>query len=248
MLHPEPSRLLSVVIPAFNAAKTVASVIERIPATAWHQIRNIYMIDDGSTDQTAAVLQDIAAANRRIQPQFAKKNRGYGSTMQQGLLCCRNDGCSFALSLHADGQYAPESIPEFLKAIQTRQTDVLQGSRIASGTALSGGMPRYKYIAGSILTALENRVFGLHMTDYHSGFLMYSRRLLECVQFENLSSSFDFDLEVIASARAQKLLVAELPIPTCYGDEVSYLNPITYGIRVLRVMGRYVRGSYRGTG
>lgn len=248
MRNPEPSRLLSVVIPAFNAAKTVASVIERIPAAAWQQIRNVYIIDDGSTDGTAAVLQAFTAANRRILPIIAEKNRGYGTTMQQGLQCCRNDGCSFALSLHADGQYPPESIQEFLKDIQIRQVDVLQGSRIASGTALSGGMPRYKYIAGSILTAMENRVFGLRMTDYHSGFLMYSRRLLESVKFENLSSSFDFDLEVIASARAQKLSVAELPIPTCYGDEVSYLNPITYGMRVLRVMGRYVRGGYRGVG
>jgi hypothetical protein len=94
------------------------------------------------------------------------------------------------------------------------------------------------------LNRLENATLGLSMTDYHSGYLIYSRRVLADVPFQRLSDSFDFDLEMIAAARARRLAVAEAPVPTHYGDEVSHLNPITYGLRVLRVMWNYRRGRY----
>jgi hypothetical protein len=82
------------------------------------------------------------------------------------------------------------------------------------------------------------------MTDYHSGYLLYGRRALVQIPFARLSDSFDFDLEVIASARARRLAVGEAPVPTHYGDEVSHLRPVAYGLRVLRVLGRYLRGDY----
>jgi hypothetical protein len=132
-----------------------------------------------------------------------------------------------------------------VRALIDKRYDILQGSRIASGTALSGGMPLYKYLAGRALTFFENRVFGLHMTDYHSGFLLYSRKALDTIRFERLSAGFDFDLEVIASARAQGLVVGELPIPTRYAGEVSHLNPVAYGFSVLGVMAKYLVGRYR---
>ncbi len=164
--------------------------------------------------------------------------------VKKGLELCTKDGCDIAFCVHGDGQYPPEAIPQFAGAIRTGSYAILQGSRIASGTALSGGMPLYKYIAGRILTYLENAVFKLNMSDYHSGFLVYGREALDGIPFERLSSSFDFDLEVIASARARGMKVGELPIPTRYGRETSYLNPITYGLRVLRVLGRYLTGHY----
>jgi hypothetical protein len=105
-------------------------------------------------------------------------------------------------------------------------------------------MPRYKVAAGHLLTWMENRAFDLQMTDYHSGFMLYSRRAVEQIPFERMSHYFDFDLEVIASARARGLCVAELGIPTRYGDEESHLNPILYGLRCLRVMLRYRLGRY----
>ncbi len=107
-------------------------------------------------------------------------------------------------------------------------------------------MPLYKLIAGKILTFIENRVFKLSMTDYHSGFLVYSRQAMEKIPFSYLSTSFEFDLEVIASAKAMGLWIAELPIPTRYADEKSYLNPIVYGLRVLLVLIKYMSGMYRG--
>ena len=119
-----------------------------------------------------------------------------------------------------------------------RGIDVLQGSRIASGTALSGGMPVYKYVSNRILTFFENIVFSLSMTDYHSGMLLYSRQALDSLPFGALSSSFDFDLEVIAVARSRGLSIAELPIPTRYAGEISHVNVYSYGLRVLRVHGQ----------
>ena len=104
-------------------------------------------------------------------------------------------------------------------------------------------MPLYKYVANAALNQLENHTLSLNLTDYHSGYLIYGRRALS-LPFRALSNSFDFDLEVIASACAQKLAIGEAPIPTHYGTEVSHLNPVNYGLRVLRVMWNFHRGHY----
>jgi hypothetical protein len=146
--------------------------------------------------------------------------------------------------VHADGQYAPEALPMLLGQLRTRSLDVLQGSRIASGTALSGGMPLYKYAANAALNRIENRTLQLGMSDYHSGYLLYGCRALRRLPFARFSDSFDFDLEVIAACCALGLRVGEAPVPTHYGDEISHLHPIAYGLRVLRVLWNYRRGRY----
>src|SRR5262249_16307088 len=152
---------------------------------------------------------------------------------------CKSVNPDFCVCLHADGQYPPESIGKFINFMVENSVDILQGSRHKDGTALAGNMPLYKYFFGKWLVRLENTIFDLHMTDYHSGFLFYSRRAVSTIPFQLLSSSFDFDLEVIASARARNLNIRELAIPTHYGNEKSYLNPVSYGLRVLRVLFRY---------
>ena len=166
--------------------------------------------------------------------------------MRDGLRrCVEETEAEYIVCLHADGQYPPESVLPFVAYMAEHGVDVLQGSRHREGTALEGGMPRYKWLAGKILTWMENRAFGLEMTDYHSGFMLYSRRAASTIPFDELSTYFDFDLEVIASARARGLVVDEQGIPTRYADEESYLNPIWYGLRCLRVMLRYRMGFYR---
>jgi glycosyltransferase involved in cell wall biosynthesis len=195
-------------------------------------------------DDTGACADWLAKGNAKIKAVHFPWNRGYGKTVREGLFRCRRDNCDFAVCLHADGQYPPEVIPRFVQEMAACDIDILQGSRIASGTALSGGMPVYKYAANRILTFFENIAFGLSMTDYHSGMLVYGRKALNSLPFEVLSSSFDFDLEVIALARSRGLRIEELPIPTRYAGEISHVNVCSYGLRVLRVMARYATGRY----
>lgn len=238
---------LGLIIPAYDAARTLPAVLERVPPEVDAQVQRRWIIDDGSRDRTRQVARQLARRDPRTVLLVHPRNLGYGAAMKTGLAAARRAGVEVAVGLHADGQYAPEVLGGLLRALRREALDLLQGSRIASGTALSGGMPLYKYIAGQMLMLLENRVFGLSLTDYHSGYLLYGRRALEQIPFERLSDSFDFDLEVIASARARGLRIGERPIPTHYGDELSHLEPVGYGLRVLRVMLRYLRGGYDST-
>jgi len=236
---------VSIIIPAYNAEAHLTGVIDRIPRAVWRSLRTLWIIDDGSTDSTAAVAAFLAKRHEGIHPVHFSANRGYGSAVATGIRLCLDDGCDFAACLHADGQYPPEAIPAFIDAMESQRINLMQGSRIASGTALSGGMPLYKYAAGRLLTALENRCFALRLTDYHSGFIVYDRACLEALPLPRMSRSFAFDLEAIAAARSRGLAVGELPIPTRYADEVSYLKPVRYGMRVLWVVAKFGMGYYK---
>lgn len=241
---------LWVVIPAFNAARHLEQVVRRVLATNPTGLRGIVIVDDGSRDDTAAVARALTTPPHppretpRVLLVVRERNGGYGAAMKTGLQAARAEGATVAASVHADGQYSPEALPGLLAALTARHLDLLQGSRIAGGAALAGGMPFYKYAGNWVLNKMERRVFSLPMTDFHSGYMVYGACALNSVPFARLSDSFDFDMEVIASARARGLAVGEAPIPTRYADEISHLNPLTYGIRVLRVMWRFKRGVY----
>jgi len=233
---------VGIFIPAYEAQQTLAAVWQRIPASL--EAEAIWIVNDGSADGTAAVARGLMRRDPRVRLIDLPCNRGYGGAVKEGLRAARSAGVDAAVCLHADGQYAPEVLPGLLRTLQDQGLDLLQGSRIASGTALSGGMPLYKLVANRVLTFMENRIFGLEMSDYHSGYLVYGRRALQRIPLEQLSDSFDFDLEVIACARAMGLSIGEQAIPTHYGDEVSHLRSIPYGLRVLRVMFNYHIGRY----
>ena len=235
---------LAIVIPAYNAEAKLTGVLDRIERAPLACAKTIIVINDGSRDGTRGVLDQLQTRFPGLRVIHRARNGGYGAAMQDGLRAAREAQADVVACVHADGQYSPEALPGLLAELRERRLDILQGSRIASGTALAGGMPLYKFVANAALNRLENFTLGLGMTDYHSGYLLYSRRALDTLPFDRLSNQFDFDLEVIASARAHGLAVAEAPVPTHYGDEISYLNPITYGLRVLRVLWRYRLGVY----
>jgi glycosyltransferase involved in cell wall biosynthesis len=234
----------SIIMPAFNAADHIGTVLDRIPAVLQPSIKNIWIVNDGSKDLTGAMADTLALKNGSVRPVHFDKNRGYGAALKKGLSLCKDDGCEVAVCLHADGQYPPEVIPDAIRIMREKSFDIMQGSRIASGTALSGGMPVYKFLANRALTFFENIVFGLSMTDYHSGMLFYSRRAIKNLPFDSFSDSFDFDVEVIASARAHRYKIGELPIPTHYGSEISHVHSVFYGLQVVNVMRKYLRGRY----
>lgn len=233
----------AIVIPAYNAARHVRALLERVARAVPSEFSRWIVVDDGSTDGTAAEVSALCPRFPALELLRRKQNGGYGAAMKDGLASAREGHATLVACVHADGQYSPERLPALVESLRARKLDLLQGSRIASGTALSGGMPLYKYVANAGLNLLENRVLGLGLTDYHSGYLVYGARALS-LPFEKLSNSFDFDLELIATARAHGLSVGEAPIPTHYGDEVSHLQPINYGLRVLRVLWNYTRGRY----
>ncbi|HUI90959.1 MAG TPA: glycosyltransferase family 2 protein [Chitinivibrionales bacterium] len=232
-------------MPAFNAERHLEGVAARIPRELWNDIAHLWIVNDGSNDGTAAVIEQLSHENPKVRPVHFSWNRGYGKAVREGLSRCKGDACDYAVCLHADGQYPPEAIPGFIGKMAANNIDIMQGSRIAPGTALSGGMPRYKYFAGKTLTFFENIVFGLSLTDYHSGMLCYGRKALETLPFDRLSAGFECDIELIALGRAAGLSIAEMPIPTRYADEVSYLRPVEYGMSVLGVMARYLAGRYK---
>ena len=237
---------ISIVIPAYNAGRHIESVLLRVAALPDCELGHVFVVNDGSTDDTAARVRATPFTRCPLTLLERPRNGGYGAAMKDGLEAARQGAPELIACVHADGQYSPEALPGLCAALRRRNLDLLQGSRIASGTALSGGMPLYKYAANALLNVIENHTLKLSMTDYHSGYLVYGPRAL-ALPFRALSDSFDFDLELIASARARGLEVGEAPIPTHYGDEVSHLSPISYGLRVLRVMWNYRRGRYAAT-
>jgi glycosyltransferase involved in cell wall biosynthesis len=233
-----------VLMPAYNAGKTIESVFARIPEDARQRITRYVVVNDGSSDDTAAALDRLREQWPTLLPVTHPVNRGYGGALKTLLTCAIDEGADTAIVLHADGQYSPESIPDLLRPIDSGQADLVLGSRMVGGGALKGGMPLYKFVANKTLTAIENRAFGLHLAEYHSGYMLYSRRALTTIPFQRLSGSFDFDLEMIVMAHVRGLRIAEVAIPTIYADEVSHLRPIHYGMRVLKVVRDYRRGKY----
>jgi len=231
-------------MPAYNAGRLLQRTYNRIPESCIEAARGILIVNDGSTDDTETIATCIARHDSRVRVITFGRNLGYGCAVRAALLEARAMDVDAAVCLHADGQYAPEEMPALLAARRRRRLDILQGSRHASRTALAGGMPLYKWVGGQILSLMESIVFRMRMSDYHSGYLCYSRRALGLLPFDRFSNSFDFDLEAIAAARAFGLRIGEEPIPTHYGEEDSHLSPVAYGLRVLRIMVRSAQGHY----
>jgi glycosyltransferase involved in cell wall biosynthesis len=232
-------------LPAYQAETTLDEVFRRIPDELWPHLETIVVVDDGCTDGTAEVVERWMERDRRVAIVRHPVNQGYGSSVRDGLEALRSSGCEVGVCLHADGQYPPERVLPLALRMKERRLDLLQGSRHLDGGARFGGMPLYKIVAGRCLVALENLVFRARLTDYHSGFLFYSRRALDDIPFHRLGRSFDFDLQVIACAFALGLSVGEEAIPTRYAGETSHLKPLGYGMRVLRVLGKHMRGDFR---
>ena len=233
-----------VLMPAFNAGATIERVFARVPLEARQRIRRYVVVNDGSTDDTALALERLQNEISDLVVLTHTTNRGYGEAEKTLLRYALREGADVGIVLHSDGQYSPEKIVELLDPFDRNSADLVQGSRMLGDGALRGGMPFYKFIANKALTAIENWAFGMNLAEYHSGYMLYSRETLKAISFEKLSSSFDFDLEMIVLAHVKGLRIAEIPIPTIYNGEKSHLNPIRYGLDVLSVVRDYKRGKY----
>ena len=233
-----------IVMPAYNAGKTIEKVFNRIPDSAKQRIKRYVVVNDGSTDDTEVALGRLRADYPNLVILRHEKNRGYGAAEKTLLTYALKEEADVAILLHSDGQYSPEKIPDLLKPFDSNEADLVQGSRILGKRALQGRMPLYKFVANKCLTSIENVAFGMKMAEFHSGYMLYSRRTLLEIPFHKLSDSFHFDLEMIVMAKIKGLRIIEVPIPTIYADEISHLKPIQYGFDVLSVVWSYLRGKY----
>jgi glycosyltransferase involved in cell wall biosynthesis len=234
-----------VLMPAYNAGRTIERVFARISPGARARIRRYAVVNDGSKDDTSEAVARLQQEFPALVPLTHEVNLGYGEAIKTLLRFALNEGADAGIVLHADGQYSPEKILELLDPIDHGTADVVLGSRMLSGGALRGGMPLYKFVANKTLTAIENWAFGMKLAEYHSGYMLYSRKAINTIPFEKLSNSFDFDLEMIVLAHVKGLRIAEIAIPTIYAGEKSHLNPIRYGFDVLSVVRDYRRGKYQ---
>lgn len=238
------SKKLFVVIPAYQAALTLESVFNRIPSEIYDRGARIIVVNDGSTDDTAAVAARIALSRPNVEVIEHPKNKGYAQAQKTGFSHALQQQADIVALLHADGQYAPELLPQLLAPLDNDEADLVVGSRMLERGALKGGMPLYKYIANKSLTAIENFAYGLRVSEYHSGYMLYSRRCLMTIPFTKLSDTFHFDGEMIMMAGKKRLRIREIAIPTRYADEKSHLKPVQYGFDVLKIIWHNYRGRY----
>ena len=232
------------IMPAYNAGRTIESVFDRIPTAARARITRYVVVDDGSTDGTQDAISRLAARLPNLVCLRHEVNRGYGAAEKTLLRYAVQEGAEVAILLHSDGQYSPEKIPDMLEPFDRGQADMVQGSRMLQSGALRGGMPLYKFLANKSLTALANLAFGMRMAEYYSGYMAYNRAALQAIPYEKLGDSFHFDLQMLVMARIKGLRIKQVAIPTIYAGEVSHLRPIKYGLDVLSVIRDYRRGRY----
>ena len=224
-----------VVLPAYNAAKTLAKTYADIPK---ERVSRIILVDDVSQDQTVEIARALGLA-----VVIHVQNRGYGGNQKTCYLEALKDGADVVVMLHPDHQYDSRLVPELVRPILEGRAQMVMGSRILNGRALEGGMPLWKFAANRVLTIAENIVYRRKLTDCHSGFRAYSRRMLQTVPFLLNSDDFVFDSQMIAQAVHAGFEIQEIPVQARYFPEASSVNlrvSTVYGIKTLWVMLGYL--------
>jgi glycosyltransferase involved in cell wall biosynthesis len=223
-----------IVLPAYNAAKTLEKTYADIPK---EKIFKIILVDDVSRDQTVEIARALG-----LSVVIHIQNRGYGGNQKTCYLEALKEGADVVVMLHPDHQYDSKLVPEMVEPILSGKADMVMGSRILNGRALEGGMPFWKFVANRVLTITENLIYGTDFTDCHSGFRAYSRKLLTTVPFLLNSDDFVFDSQMIAQAVYLGFKVTEIPVQARYFPEASSVNfkvSTIYGLKTLGVMLRF---------
>ncbi|HUQ78101.1 MAG TPA: glycosyltransferase family 2 protein [Patescibacteria group bacterium] len=225
-----------IVMPAYNAAKTLQRTYADIP----HDIvGRIILVDDVSRDETVGVARQLG-----LDVIIHQQNLGYGGNQKTCYSAALEHGADVVVMLHPDYQYDATRIPELIAPILSGEKDLMLGSRFL-GDPLAGGMPTWKYVANRFLTTVENVVFRLRLSEYHTGLRAYSRHLLETIPYDLNSNDFVFDQELIAQVVAAGMgrRIGEIGVPTRYFEEASsvgFRRSVVYGTSTLRVVARYL--------
>jgi len=229
-----------VVLPAYNAEKTLKQTYSEIP---FDLVDDVILVDDASTDNTVIIAYELGITHIIIH----KDNKGYGANQKSCYRKALSLEADIIIMLHPDYQYTPKLIESMSYLIANGVYPVVFGSRILGNGCLKGGMPLYKYIANRSLTFFQNLMLGQKLSEYHTGFRAYSRKVLEVIPFENNSNDFIFDNEIIAQIFQYGFDLAEISCPTKYFKEASsinFLRSIKYGLGVVRVSIAYPISKY----
>jgi len=222
---------LVVVMPAYNAGRTLRMTYEELPKDT---VNLVILVDDGSSDTTLEVGRQLG-----LEIFVHNRNYGYGANQKTCYTEALRAGAEVVVMVHPDYQYDPTLVPQMIEPITRGDADIVLGSRLKSGSALAQGMPWWKFVANRFLTWVENRAFGLHLSEYHTGYRAFRRDVLETVNFQANSDGFVFDQEIIAQAVAARLRIAEIAVPTRYfpdASSASFIASVGYGLRILSVL------------
>ena len=232
-------------MPAYKAKHTIQQTIEKIPYEVYNFIKEIIIVEDVNNIDEQSASQELLKNFKKCKVIFHKKNLGYGAAQKTGYKYCMKEKCDGVVLLHSDGQYNPKYLRKFLNFIEKDEVDVVQGSRMINpGEAIKGGMPLWKYALNKITTFFENLLYKTDYSEFHSGYMAYSRNALKNIPFENLSNTFHFDGEMLIMTKIKNLKFKAFPIETHYGDETSSLNPLSYAFQIIAVVLNYIKRKY----
>ena len=227
---------VAIVVVAYNAEKTLRSVLDRIQPDMVKRISSVIICDDSSTDDTYNKALEYRHSNTQLPILVVRNptNQGYGGNQKTGYQIAFDDGADIVVMLHGDGQYAPEILNEMIEPFGNPDVDAVFGSRMMSkGAARQGGMPLYKYYGNKILTACENLLAGADLSEWHSGYRAYRVSTLKTLPLNRNSDGFDFDTQIILQLLERNAKIVEVPIPTYYGDEICYVDGVTYARQIM---------------
>ncbi len=234
-----------VVMPAYNAVKTLRRTYEEVMAQGI--VDAVIVVDDASRDDTAALARTLPATRVEVHP----RNRGYGANQKTCYRLALEQNADIVIMVHPDYQYTPALIPAMASLIVSGLYDCVLGSRILGGGALRGGMPWWKYVANRALTLAENLLLGAKLSEYHTGYRAFSRTLLERLPLDGNSDDFVFDNQTLAQILWLGYTVAEISCPTKYFPDASSINfrrSVRYGLGCLATALRYRFAKVRGGG
>jgi glycosyltransferase involved in cell wall biosynthesis len=224
-----------VVMPAYNAGRTLRLTYEELPKES---VSLVILVDDGSTDATLDIARELG-----LEIFVHDRNYGYGANQKTCYTEALRAGADIVVMVHPDYQYDPTLVPKIIEPITQGDADLVLGSRLKGGSAVQQGMPWWKYVANRFLTWVENRAFGLAMSEYHTGYRAFSREVLEAVNFRMNSDGFVFDQEIVSQTVAGGFRLAEIAVPVRYFAEASsasFLDSCVYGTKILWVVTRYL--------
>ena len=225
-----PAARVGVLVVAYNAAATLTQTLDRLPASFAATVEHVLVCDDASSDETWDVaLRYLERTHLPLTVIKHPQNLGYGGNQKAGYHWAIDHDLDVVVLLHGDGQYAPEVIESLVDPLVRGEADAVFGSRMLErGKARAGGMPAYKYVGNRVLSTFQNKVVGLELSEWHSGYRAYRVDALTDIELDGYSNGFDFDTEIILGLHAAGKNIAEVPIPTYYGDEICHVNGMKY--------------------